>query len=327
MTSSGTLAVETHKITKRYGQLTAVDGVSLSVAGGAIYALLGPNGAGKTTLVGMLTTLVQPTAGTARVAGADIIRDPHRVRHSVGVVLQESALDRYLPLEENLYFLARVYHIPAHQRRRRIDEVLDFLNLERSRKTPVGQLSGGTIRRAEIAAGILHEPDVLLLDEPTVGLDIEARQNIWRHVRDVSSRGTAVILTTHYLEEADRLADAVGILSHGRLVAEGTPAELKTSLTRRRITLYPEQVDNPAVERAIAHWRTLGTVAIDTDPSPVIQIEVADEETERTLLHDVAGRSEIPLQRLEVGPGSLDNVFLAAVRHGSGQEETDHVSR
>ena len=242
-------------------------------------------------------------------------------------MLQESALDRYLPLQENLYFLARVYHIPPANRRRRVDEVLGFLDLERFRKVPVGQLSGGTIRRAEIAAGILHEPDVLLLDEPTVGLDIEARQSIWRHVRDVSDRGTAVILTTHYLEEADRLADAIGILSHGRLVAEGSPAELKAAFTRRRITLYPDATDDAAITRAVDDWRKLGRVETESDPVPVVYIEVSGETMERAILRDLASRTDLTLKHLEVGPGSLDSVFLEAVRRGTqGQEATIHVS-
>ncbi len=321
-------AVETQAITKNFGSTVAVDGVSLTVSAGEVYALLGPNGAGKTTLVGMLTTLVRPTAGTARVAGFDVVREPHHARRSVGVVLQESALDRYLPLEENLYYLARVYHLPRADRLQRVDAVLAFMRLESFRRTPVGKLSGGTIRRAEIAAGILHEPMVLLLDEPTVGLDIEARQNIWLHVRELGARGTAVILTTHYLEEADRLADRVGILNHGRLVAEGTPLGLKASLTRRRLSLYPDPPHSPAVQSFLSHWVPRAAVTVEQDPVVVIHMELTDEKVERAVLADLAARTDLVLRRLEVGPGTLDRVFLEAVGTGfRPREGVTDVSR
>lgn len=316
------MVVECDALTKHFGQHVAVNQVSFAVPAGSVFALLGPNGAGKTTLVGLLTTLIRPTAGTARVAGADVVGQPARVRESVGVVLQESALDRYLSLEENLRYLAAAYHIPPTQRRDRVADVVALLQLERVRAVPVGQLSGGTIRRAEIAAGILHRPQVLLLDEPTVGLDIETRQAIWRHIRDVTARGTAVILTTHYLEEADRLADRIAILNHGRLVAEGTPQELKATLTRRRIAVYPEAktVDAGRLDAALATWRHLGTVRVERDPVLAVFIDVADGMAERALLRDLGSRPDFALARLELGPGSLDHVFLTAISRDQPSE-------
>jgi ABC-2 type transport system ATP-binding protein len=224
-------AIETAALTKRFGGFTAVDAVDLAVATGEVFGLIGPNGAGKSTLIKMLTTLLPPSAGSARVAGFDVVRQATAVRAHIGYVPQLLSSDGALTAYENLLLSARLYLVPRAERDKRIRAALDLMGLGAAASHLVQGFSGGMIRRLEIAQSMLHQPSVLFMDEPTVGLDPVARHNVWEHVRALPERfGTTILITTHLMEEADALCRRIGILHAGRLEAVGTPAELKARL-------------------------------------------------------------------------------------------------
>jgi ABC-2 type transport system ATP-binding protein len=226
----GVGAVETIQLTKRFGPLVAVEGLTLSVPAASILGLLGPNGAGKSTTIKMLATLLSPSSGAARVGGFDIVRQAHAVRRHIGYVPQVLSADGALTGYENLLLLAKLYGVPGREREDRIQHALEFTGLEEARDMLVRQYSGGMIRRLEIAQAMLHRPAVLFLDEPTVGLDPVARRAVWEHIRALRRQfGTTILMTTHYMEEAEELCDVVAIMSRGRVVAVGSPAELKTA--------------------------------------------------------------------------------------------------
>lgn len=231
-------AVETHELTRRFGSLTAVNSLTVSVGQSEMFGLVGPNGAGKTTVIKMLTTLLLPTAGTATVAGADIVRQPVLVRRAIGYVPQMVSADGTLTGYENLLIFAKLYDVPRAEREDRVRTALSFMGLDGAADRLVRQYSGGMIRRLEIAEAMLHRPQVLFLDEPTIGLDPVARGAVWQHiVRLRDDWKTTVVLTTHYMEEADSLCDRVAIMHLGRVVAYGSPAQLKGSIGKENATL------------------------------------------------------------------------------------------
>jgi ABC-2 type transport system ATP-binding protein len=228
----------THDLTRRFDQFTAVDRLSLTVPGGEIFGLIGPNGAGKTTTIKMLTTLLPPSAGTAEVAGHDILREPQAVRRSIGYVPQLISSDAQVSGYENLWVFSRLYLIPKSERESRIREALEFMGLDPVADELVKNYSGGMIRRLEIAQALLHRPRLLFLDEPTVGLDPIARDAVWEQIERLRGRyGTSIVLTTHYMEEADRLCGRVAVMHRSKVVAIGAPAELKAGLGRDDATL------------------------------------------------------------------------------------------
>lgn len=230
-TAAPPLAIETFGLTRRFGPLVAVDGVTLSIPRGTVFGLLGPNGAGKTTLIRMLTTTLPPNSGTARVSGYDVSADPVAVRRRIGYVPQLLSADGGLTGYENLLLFAKLYGVARAERRARIEEMLAFMDLGEAADTPVRHYSGGMIRRLEIAQSMLHRPDVLFLDEPTVGLDPVARLSVWRRLSDVrEQRGTTIFMTTHDMEEADGLCEVLAIMNHGRVVTQGQPAALKANV-------------------------------------------------------------------------------------------------
>lgn len=221
-------AVETLGLTRCFGSLTAVSTLNIAVTTGSIFGLLGPNGAGKTTTIKMLTTMLAPTAGSAKVAGLDIVRRAVEVRRRIGYVSQMLSADGGLTGYENLLLFARLYDIPRAERRKRILDALQFMGLGEAERTLVRNYSGGMIRRLEIAQSMLHRPSVLFLDEPTVGLDPMARHAVWQHLRDLRNQfGTTILMTTHDMEEADELCEVIAIMHRGRAVAVGSPPSLK----------------------------------------------------------------------------------------------------
>ena len=225
--TSHTLAIEVAGITKSYGDLPVLRGVDLTVPAGTVYALLGPNGAGKTTMIRILSTLIGADEGEARVAGFDVRTDPDGVRRSIGVTGQFSAIDELLTGRENLRLMADLAHLPAHEARTRVDELLARFGLDGAADRRAATYSGGMKRRLDLAMTLVSRPRLIFLDEPTTGLDPRSRRDLWRIVRDLLADGVTIFLTTQYLEEADQLADTVGLIDEGRLVATGTPAELK----------------------------------------------------------------------------------------------------
>jgi ABC-2 type transport system ATP-binding protein len=230
--------LETKALTRRFGELTAVDRLTLSVNAGEVFGLLGPNGAGKTTLIKILVTLLPPTSGSACVAGFDITHQAADVRRIIGYVPQELSADGTLTGYENLLIFAKLYDIPRRERKSRVEDALTFMGLMDAGSKPVRHYSGGMIRRLEIAQSILHRPRVLFLDEPTVGLDPVALKAVWEHIGQLRTEyGITIFLTTHSMDEADRLCSRVAIMHLGKIVAIGTPADLKESIGKEGATL------------------------------------------------------------------------------------------
>ena len=220
--------IRTEHLTRRFGSIVAVDDISFEVARGEIFAFLGPNGAGKTTTIRMLTTLLRPTSGLVELDGLDISRQPHEVRRRFGIVFQDSSLDQELTARENMVIHAVLYHVPSQERAGRIERLLKLFDLWERRDDLVKRFSGGMRRRLEIARSLLHTPRVIFLDEPTIGLDPQTRNQLWTHVRLLNEQEqVTVFLTTHYMDEAERVAQRIAIIDHGRIVAMDTPAGLK----------------------------------------------------------------------------------------------------
>ncbi|WP_457743010.1 ATP-binding cassette domain-containing protein [Thermococcus sp.] len=220
-------AIVVENLVKRYDDFEAVRRISFRVRKGEIFAFLGPNGAGKTTTVHVLTTLLRPTSGRAFVAGHDVLEEPEEVRKNIGIVFQEPSVDRELTAWENLLIHGMIYGLSREEIRERGRELLEFVELWKFRNRPLKFFSGGMVRRFEIARALLHEPQILFLDEPTIGLDPQTRAHIWEYIRAMKERGVTIFLTTHYMEEAERLADRIAIMDRGKIIAEGTAEELK----------------------------------------------------------------------------------------------------
>jgi ABC-2 type transport system ATP-binding protein len=286
------------------GGIRAVDGIDLDVAPGEIYGFLGPNGAGKSTTVHMLTTLLPPTAGRARVAGFDVVTQGAQVRSAIGAALQEAALDPLLTGREHLRLQMAMHGVGRAERRIRSDELLERVGLTQAADRKVKTYSGGMKRRLDLALALAHRPRILFLDEPTTGLDPQSRSALWQEVgRLAKDEGVTVFLTTQYLEEADVLSDRVGIIDHGHLVAEGTPAALKAEIALPAVEVVPaEAADRPAVERILAQFG-------DPTPSPRgLSVRVSEAglaDIVRAL--DAEG---LHVANLQLHSPSLDDVFL-----------------
>ncbi len=293
----------------------AVDGIDLRVEPGEIYGFLGPNGAGKSTTVLMLTTLLPPTAGTARVAGYDVVREGPDVRATIGAALQEAALDGLLTGREHLRLQATLQGLPRAERPARADELLERVGLMEAADRKVRGYSGGMKRRLDLALALVHRPRVLFLDEPTTGLDPQSRAALWTEVgRLAREEGVTVFLTTQYLEEADVLADRVGIIDHGRIVAEGTPAELKA------------QVGRPTVEAMPADERIADVLARFGEPVPSakgVAVRLAGDADLTAIVRALDAKGLL-VDNLQLHQPTLDDVFLAKTGRsleGAGDEE------
>ncbi len=309
------VAIEVEGISKRFGALLAVDNVSFTVQSGEIFGLLGPNGAGKSTLIRMLTTLVPPTSGTAIVAGHDIIRDPNAVRASIGVIPQNMTSDPELTCAENLGIHARLYGITGARRRQRTAELLEAVGLSDRADALAATLSGGMRRRLEIARGLVHDPQILFLDEPTTGLDPVSRISVWEMITHLrAQQGRTLFLTTHYMDEADRLCDRVAIVDSGRIVALDTPVALKASVpgaSRIEVQFQPDLPHGAAdLESlpAVKSVRALGsaTYRVSSDRGPASAQELVE----------LAREHKLELKSLSVQSTSLDDVFLHYTGHG-----------
>jgi ABC-2 type transport system ATP-binding protein len=291
-------AIEAAGLTRRFGELVAVDDLDLAVDR-EVFGLLGPNGSGKTTTVLMLTTLLRPTAGTASVSGHDVVRDAARVRERISYVPQDMAVDIKLTGRENVSFFAALYGVPG---RDRVDEVLGIMDLAERADDLAGTYSGGMRRRLELAQALVHEPEVLFLDEPTIGLDVAGRRAIWVHITDLARRGMTVFVTTHYMDEADQACDRVGVIAKGRLVAVDGPAALRRQLGGERIVL---QTDRPAPPVVVEGARLVGHEGNRL-------VYHADDAADAlpALLAGIAAAG-VRVSGLEVAAPTLDDVFLA----------------
>src|SRR4051812_30563942 len=316
-------AVETRQIARRFGDLVAVAGVDLEVPSGQIYGFLGPNGAGKTTTVRMLTTLLRPTGGSATVAGYDVARQAADVRRAIGVALQEAALDPLMTGAELMRLQATLHALPRDEVGPRSDALLDRVGLARAADRRVGTYSGGMRRRLDLAMALVHEPRVLFLDEPTTGLDRVSRQAIWEEVRRLNDEGTTVFLTTQYLEEADVLADRVGIIDDGRIVAEGTPGELKAQVGRPHLEVH---IAEGAAERAEEVVARFGKQLPAKDGAVLVELERGAAEVAPVVRAlDDAG---IAVDSLDLVEPTLDDVFVARTGYhlegdGAGEAEAE----
>jgi ABC-2 type transport system ATP-binding protein len=285
----------------------AVDGIDLRVSPGEIYGFLGPNGAGKSTTVLMLTTLLPPTEGTARVAGHDIVSEGPQVRASIGAALQEAALDPLLTGREHMRLQTALHGIPKGERERRGDELLERVGLSQAAERKVGGYSGGMKRRLDLALALAHRPRILFLDEPTTGLDIQSRTALWEEVARLAAEdGVTVFLTTQYLEEADTLADRVGIIDHGKIVAEGTPTALKSEIGRPTVEAVPRQPGDR--ERLLAVLGRFGSPAGASPKGGAVRLEGGESQlAEVVRALDAEG---IAIEHLQLHAPSLDDVFL-----------------
>jgi ABC-2 type transport system ATP-binding protein len=301
-------AIEVEGLEREYkGGLKAVDGINLSVAAGEVYGFLGPNGAGKTTTVRMLVTLLRPTGGRATVAGFDVAKEPQKVRKRIGVALQEASLDMLMTGRELMELQATLHGIPTREVTERAADLINRVGLSNAEDRRVGTYSGGMRRRLDLAMALIHSPEVLFLDEPTTGLDPTSRMTLWQEVRRLKDEGTTVFLTTQYLEEADQLADRVGIISAGKIVAEGTPAALKAEVDRPHLDLtFDGEAD---LERAVSVASAFGDVRPAT---PGADLSVGVETGSRAIAPLVRALDDAGLcvGRIELVEPTLDDVFV-----------------
>ena len=309
-------AVLIEHLQKRYGQVDAVKDVSFQVEAGEIFGLLGPNGAGKTTTLRCLSTLSAPDAGHIEVAGISVTQYPKVARRLLGYVAQEVALDKVLTGRELLNLQAALYHIPTQEIPQRVDAVLQLLGLEDRAAQKTGTYSGGLRKRLDLAAGLLHEPAVLVLDEPTVGLDIESRLVIWDFLRQLRDRGTTILLTSHYLEEIDALADRVAIIDRGQVIAADTPSNLKDQVGGDRITLRLREFTAMAeAEQAKSMAMALPfvqDVIINSAQGNSLNLVVKPQSDALTALQAALKAAGLPIFGIAQARPSLDDVYLAA---------------
>jgi ABC-2 type transport system ATP-binding protein len=305
----GEAIVDVDDVVVHFGDVHAVDGVSLSIPRGTVYGLLGPNGAGKTTLIRVLATLLQPDAGRVRVAGVDVLAEPTRARAHIGLAGQFAAVDEYQTGRENVQMVGRLYGLSATEARRRTDDVLSRIKLLDAADRRVGTYSGGMRRRLDLAASLVGRPEVMFLDEPTTGIDPRSRQELWELVQDLVDGGTTVLLTTQYLEEADRLADRIGVINHGQIISEGTADELKDTLGTGvvEIGVEPHQRDE-----VIALLAGVGDGDATWDPERArVRLPARDGSKTLMAVTRVLDANDVDPRDLAIHRPTLDDVFLS----------------
>ncbi len=318
--SDATPAIEAVDLVKRFGDFTAVDGVSFTVPEGSVFSMLGPNGAGKTTTVRMMTTLSRPTSGTARVAGYDVVADADAVRHRMGLTAQSATVDELLTGRENLRLVGDLYGLPKQLVRRVADELLERFSLSEAADKVVKDFSGGMRRRLDLAASLVATPPVLFLDEPTTGLDPRSRVELWGVLRDLVREGTTLFLTTQYLDEADQLADRIVVVDHGKVIADGTPLELKDQSGRASLVIAVSRPDE--VERAAELVRhEVPDLHVDRDSRRL----TAAAEGVGALTRIAAKLEEAGIELDDIGlqRPSLDDVFLSLTGHRAEEPTTE----
>jgi ABC-2 type transport system ATP-binding protein len=314
---SPSAAIAATGLRKSFDGKVVLDGLDLTIASGTVFALLGPNGAGKTTMVNIFATLLEADAGQVQIAGHDLARDPQGVRSAIGVTGQFSAVDDLLTGEENLRLIADLRHLGREEGRRRVDQLLEHFELTDAARKPVSTYSGGMKRRLDLAMTLLGDPQLIFLDEPTTGLDPRSRRGMWDVIGELVRAGVTIFLTTQYLDEADRLADRIAVLDHGRIVAEGTPDELKQRLPGGHISLH---FPDPQTSQSAAH--VLGAATENTESTTLQVPGDGSPAALRTLLGRLAEVGVEP-DRLSIHEADLDDVFLALTGHPTSDPETE----
>lgn len=303
-------SIEINSLSKKFGNVLAVDDISLKVKDGEIFGFLGPNGAGKSTTMMILTTLLKPTSGNALVAGFDVVLDAKNVRQNIGYVQQELSVDEYLTGRENLILQARLNHIPKNLVEKRIDEILDLIELTEKQNEAVITYSGGMRKRLDIAGGLLHHPKVLFLDEPTVGLDIQTRRKIWEYIRKIHKEfQMTIFLSTHYMEEADNLCDRIGIIDYGKIQVIDSPEKMKNALGNEVITLT---IDNDEKKPSLVSKIKEINYVKDTSTNQDAITVFSSKGTEVIpLIFQIASNLEIKINSISLTRPTLDDVFIS----------------
>jgi ABC-2 type transport system ATP-binding protein len=279
--------IETEKLTKKYDGISAIENVNLKVHAGETFGFLGPNGAGKTTTIRILTTLTKPTSGRASISGFDVVKEPDKVKKMIGVVQQHLSLDRDLTVRENMEFRARLRHLNSSERKKRINELLNYVELTEHANRIVDELSGGLKKRASIVSSLMHRPEVLFLDEPTVGLDAQTRRRLWDLIRRLNLDGTTIFLTTHYIEEAEALCQRVGIIHKGHIIAVGEPLELRQKLG---LIAVETLVNNKETQYHYFADRTEATNFVQKLPPEVKTIIIRESNLEDVFVEETGQR-------------------------------------
>jgi len=319
-------AIKTHDLIRTFNGLTAVDSVNLTVRKGELFGLLGPNGAGKTTLIGMLSTMLKPTSGSASIWGYDIGSNPNQVRQSIGVVFQGNTLDDRLTGRENLDLHGRLYGMSKDLRRERMQEVLELVELLNRADDIVKTYSGGMMRRLEIARGLMHRPNVLFLDEPTLGLDPHTRNHIWDYIKRLNQQEKiTMVLTTHYMEEADSLCERIAIIDLGKIVALGTPTELKSKLGGDIITLTTATED--AAAGLVEVCKELEHISDISISGCSIRITATSGERAIPPVLNAASKANVCIESVNLRKPTLDDVFLYHTGRAIRDTSTDEMDR
>jgi ABC-2 type transport system ATP-binding protein len=313
-------AIETHQLTKTYGSLKAVDSLEITVESGEIFGLLGPNGAGKTTAVSMLCTILKPTSGTATVNGFDIIREANKVRKSIGIVFQDPSIDDRLTGRENLFMHANLFKVPASEQKERINRILKLVELEDRADDLLRTYSGGMRRRLELGRGLIHYPKVLFLDEPTVGLDPQTRDHIWKYIKELKqTHDITVVLTTHYMDEADRLSNRIGIVDHGKMVILDTPSKLKDTLEGDVVVVRANDVG--ALSDLVTKWLGLTKKTVIDG---ALEITVHNGRAAMPRIMELATQNNVYVESILLREPNLEDVFLhytgRTIREDTGKE-------
>jgi ABC-2 type transport system ATP-binding protein len=323
------LAIEADALTKKFGNFAAVDHVSFSVKKSEIFGFLGPNGAGKSTTIKMMTTLLYPTSGSARICGYDIVKDRDQVRSSIGIVFQDRSSDWWLTGRENLDFHARMYGLSSEERKEKIDEVLDLLDLTGRENVKLYDLPEGVRRRFEVARGFMTSPEVVFLDEPTIGFDIKARMDLWQQIKRArEEEGVTVSLTTHYIEEADYLCDRVAIIDQGKIIAMDTPSRLKEAVGMDLIFL---EIANSKVTEFIREVRKLGWVKDAQEYGNGVMLDVERGEGRIVELVDFAEKNGFVIKSVDEREPNLEDVFVQltgrTIREAEGESKDMQMKR
>ena len=307
-------SIETKSLTKSFGDLVAVNDISFSVEKGEIFGFLGPNGAGKSTTMMIFTTLLKPTSGQALVAGFDVMKNAKHVRENIGFVQQETTVDEYLTGRENLLLQAKLNHIPKNEINKRIDEVLDLIELSDKQDQAVVTYSGGMRKRLDIAGGLLHHPKVLFLDEPTVGLDIQTRRKIWEYIKKIHTEfEMTIFLTTHYMEEADNLCDRIGIMDHGKIQVIDSPQNMKNDLGNEIISLLVDESNNH--NSFLSELKKIEFIKKINEDNLKLTLFVSNGTEVIPKIFQISSQLEIKITSISLTQPTLDDVFISYTGH------------